>query len=113
MNTQQLLEKLYGVKLYKNTEVLNTDITSAITPVASNDPGAVFVMLVNTGANDLVVWTDESVSSSKGILLAANGGYFTWNATQHFIMPTESLYAVCPAGTTTVSFQRYSILQGQ
>ena len=111
MTTQDLLEKLYGVRLYKNTQVLNDTVGTTATPIVSNDPGAVFILVDNLGTSDVVFDTDPGVTTTKGTLLAAQGGNMSWNAMQHFLMPTEAWYAIGVTGTSPIRVTRYSILE--
>lgn len=112
MTTQEVLEKLYGVKLYKNTQSQNSSVSSSVTPIVDQDPGSVFILIVNLGSNDIYLWTDETVSTTNGILLQKNGGNMVWYANQHFLMPTERWFGVTATGSSEISVQRYSILQG-
>lgn len=112
MNTQDVIDKLYGVRTYENQEALNTAIGDIPAAIVSNDPGALQLTIVNLGNSDMYLWIDESVSTSKGILIAANGGAYEIDITRQMLLPTKSWFAVCASGnSTTVAVLRQSILE--
>ena len=111
MTTQDLITKLYGVNSYQNSKALNTSMSDVPTEIVSNDPGAMQLTIINLGANDVYIWLDGSVSTTKGILLAANGGSYEIDFTRFMKMPTYSWWGVCATGlTTTLAVMRESIL---
>jgi len=110
MTTKDIIDKMYGVTTYESTEPLNSTIQTTPTQIVSNDPGALQMTLINLGANDLYLWRDESVSATKGILIASNGGAYEINFTTHLRMPTFSWWAIAPAGATEIAVMRESIL---
>lgn len=111
MTTADLIAKMYGVKTYQSTIANNDTVQTTPTQIVSNDPGALQMTLINLGANDMYIWVDESVSSTKGILIAANGGSYEINFTTYMKMPTYSWWGVAPAGATAIAVLRESILQ--
>ena len=111
MTTQDVIDKLYGVKTYQSNDPMNSTITAVPTQIVANDPAALQLTIINTGANDLMLWNDESVSTTKGILIAANGGSYEIDFTRFMKMPTYSWWGICAAGlTTTIAVLRESIL---
>jgi len=110
MTTKDIIDKLYGVTTYQNDEPLNSTILSTPTQIVSNDPGALQLTIINLGANDMYLWIDESVSSTRGILIASNGGSYEIDFTSHMRLPTNSWWAIAPAGNTNVAVLRESIL---
>lgn len=65
---------------------------------------AVTLNLVNGGAFDIYVWWDNTVSASKGIKLAANGGFLSLNVVDDAVLPTMDWHAVSPGGASSISF---------
>ncbi len=110
MTTKDIIDKLYGVTTYQNNEPLNSIVQTFPTQIISNDPGALQLTIINLGTNDMYLWTDESVSETKGILIAASGGAYEIDFTTHMRLPTNSWWGVAPAGSTNVSVLRESIL---
>lgn len=111
MTTSDLIEKLYGVKTYQNTEANNSTVQTTPTQIVSNDPGALQMTLINLGAYDMYIWVDESVSATRGILIAANGGSYEINWQDYMRMPTYSWWGIAPGGATAVAVLRESILE--
>lgn len=111
MNAKDLLDKLYGVATVEVDDPLTT-IVSASTPtrLLPNDPGALQVTIINTGGTDMHIWTDSSVSNSKGILIAASGGSYEIDITRFALMPTREWWALGNGGATTASSKRTTIL---
>lgn len=62
--------------------------------VIGNDPERVFVLLVNLSANTIYVSFDTNVSTTNGILLAANGGSLEMDVESDLIFPIRALYAL-------------------
>lgn len=111
MDTRQVVNKLYGVQTYQSQVALNTSIGDTPAEIVSNDPGALQLTIVNLGNSDLYLWIDGNVSTSRGILIAANGGAYEIDITRQMLMPTYSWWGVCASGnTTTVAVLRQSIL---
>lgn len=112
MTTLDIINKLYGVSTYEENNPLNTSVQTHPTQILANNPGALQLTIINTGASDLMLWNDETVSSTNGILIAANGGSYEIDFTRFMLMPTYSWWAVGVGGTTTVSAKRQAILGG-
>jgi len=109
--TADLIDKLYGIRTAEIDDPLAvTSLTTTPNRVLENDPGGLQVTIINTGGNDLYLWTDPSVSASKGILLAANGGSYEIDFTRFLRMPTREWWAVAKTATTTISVKRTVIL---
>ena len=109
MNTRDVVNKLIGAKTYENTQVLNSTVDTSITPIVSTDPGAVSIVIVNLGTNDVTIWVDETVSLTKGIILAADGGNVVWDVTRHFMLPTKPWFGIANGGSSEIAVIRQSI----
>lgn len=110
MTVVDIIEKLYGVKTYEVDNPLTTSVLTTATQILHSDPGGLQITVVNLGTNDLYLWTDNGVSASKGIQLQANGGSYEIDFTRFMTLPAREWWAIAPAGTTTVSVKRVSIL---
>lgn len=110
MTTLDIIEKIYGVKTYEVDNPLATTVQQTATQLLPNDPGGLQITIVNLGANDLYLWTDPSVSATKGIQLQANGGSYEIDFTRFMTLPSREWWAIGSGGTTTVSVKRVSIL---
>lgn len=107
MTTRDLLNKLYGVITTQLTDPIGvTSVTTSATRILDNDPGGLQVTVINTGANDMNLWVDGSVSATKGIRIAASGGSYEIDFTRFALMPTSEWWAIGIGGSTTVSVIR-------
>lgn len=71
--------------------------------VSGFNPEAVTATFINTGANPVYIWIDDTVSAANGILLGANGGFLSLNVKDDAMLPTENWYAVSPGGASTIA----------
>lgn len=109
--TREILNKLYGVNVLEEDDPTGTTtVTTTPTRILPNNPGGLQVTIINTGSNDLNLWTDNSVSATKGIRIAANGGSYEIDFTRFGTMPTREWWAVALSSTTTVSVKRTTIV---
>lgn len=107
MNTQDLLNKLYGVNTFDADDQMGvTAIAATPTQFLVNDPNALQLTIINTGTNDMNIWTDSSVSTTKGIRIAANGGSYEIDFTRFGTFPTRTWWGIGIGGTTTINSKR-------
>lgn len=66
------------------------------------DPERVFVLLVNLSTNTMYVGIDSQVSSSRGILLASNGGSFQVDVEEDFTVPIRSFHAISTGASSNL-----------
>lgn len=111
MTVIDVIEKLYGVQTYEVDNPLTSSVTSSATKILPNDPGGLQITVINLGANDMFLWTDPSVSSSKGIQIQANGGSYEIDFTRFMTLPSREWWAIAPAGTVNISVKRVAILK--
>lgn len=74
MTTQDLINKLYGVETFANLNPVVSSLTSGAAKAAQLNPNRVGLVIVNLDTNVMYALTDNSVSSTKGIVIPANGG---------------------------------------
>jgi len=80
-----------------------------------NDPDRVWYLLQNLSANIIYVGPDEGVSSTRGVILAGNGGLISYSARTDYIMPTLQVIAVASAANSNLlvfSMRRIALLDG-
>lgn len=107
MNTQDLLDKLYGVNTFDADDQMGiTTINTTPTQFLANDPNALQLTIINTGTNDMNIWTDSTVSTTKGIRIAANGGSYEIDFTRFGTFPTRTWWAIGLLGSTTLNSKR-------
>jgi hypothetical protein len=83
------------------TEAVESIGTTA-SKVLDNDPERVTALLVNMSANTIYLAFDEAVSSTRGIILAANGGTLITSVRDDFMLPTHSFWAVASAAASNL-----------
>lgn len=57
--------------------------------VVQANPDRVGLVVINGGAADVLIWVDNSVSTTKGIRLTANGGSVTMTVHDDFTLPAQ------------------------
>lgn len=69
-------------------------IGTTFSSVVGNDPERVSIFVQNLSANTIYLGYDQAVSSSRGIILPANGGGIGFNAKDDQILSTLALFTV-------------------
>lgn len=109
MTTADLITKLYGVETIEEDTPLSSSVTTTPIRILDNNPGGLQVTIINLGTDDIFIWTDPTVSSSNGILLAASGGSYEIDFTRFMRMPSREWWAVAKTTSSTVAVKRTSI----
>lgn len=98
----ELLEGLYGVK---TTYRINPNISSVGTTalkLLNNNPNRVSFLVVNMSVNALYVSPMQDVSSTKGIYIAPNGGFATFQWDRDFELVGQEWWCIGGAAATTL-----------
>lgn len=98
----ELLEGLYGVL---TTYRINPNISSVDTTplkLLNNNPNRVSFLIVNMSVNSLYISPMRDVSSTKGIFIASNGGYATFQWDRDFELVSQEWWCVGGAAGTTL-----------
>ena len=69
------------------------------------------LVIVNLGSNPVYVAMNAGVSSTNGILLAANGGLITMNVRDDFTIPSRQWWGLATGGTSQLyilALERFS-----
>lgn len=64
----------FGVDTRFNATAMATSVGATATQLWRNNPDRLELMFVNLGANTIYLFVDGTVSSTRGIFLAAGGG---------------------------------------
>lgn len=75
-----------------------------------NNPNRISMMVVNGGSNDILIWTDASVSSTKGFRLAANGGEVEFYYEKHLDLSAKEWWVVSVASTSAFNSKSGEII---
>lgn len=102
----QWLEKEYGGRyaLTKGVFVVGTTSAEAL----RNDSERVVLILVNTSVNTITINFGINATLINGIVLAANGGSFTANLRDDFILPGFQINAIASAAGSSMFFATIS-----
>lgn len=112
MIVQDFLNQYYGAPTRGDEIPLSTAPTTSPTRILANDPSRVHFYISNTGSVDVTVYDGDSVSTSKGILIPANGGILTLKAPDHGDYTTHEWYAVAASGTGQLTIRTTRFFKG-
>jgi len=103
MALARYVEKKFGVKTRGVPNPLGAiDVTTTVTQIVHGNPDRLSIIVVNLGANDVYVAFDREVSTTRGILLTANGGFLSMNVDEDMELVGYPIYGVTAAGTSRV-----------
>ena len=105
-------EKEFGGVLAHTFEIQFIGLTHS--QVFGNDPDRVWTLLQNLSANIIYAGYDESVSSTRGIILAANGGLVSFSARTDYILPTlqmNVLSTVAASELLVLTLRRIALIE--
>jgi len=97
-----LVEKELGAKVTEDVNPVTSTVTTAVTQILREDATRVAVIIINLGANDMIIGFDREVSASRGIRVGANGGHYTMYWKEDFTLCARAMWAVTVAGSTDI-----------
>jgi hypothetical protein len=92
----------FGAAVTYNVNPVVSSIGTTITEIARHNPRRLGLTIVNLSSNTLYVAPDNSVSSSRSILLPSNGGGLSLSADDDFILPMVNWFAVASGASSAV-----------
>lgn len=98
-----LLRDQLGLNVHPKATVTTLIGGAACVQVLKNNPNRVGLTFINLGANDVYIWLDNTVSSSKGILMVLSGGNVSFNWRDDMTLNSNEWWAIAPAGNTNLS----------
>jgi hypothetical protein len=78
----------------------NPNIQTTPTTVVQSNPDRVGLIMVNMGANDVFIGVTNSVSTTNGIRVVANGGNVTMTVRDDFTLPAREWDGVGSGGAS-------------
>jgi len=102
MAVKDLIESEWGIHTAQYTNRLVNECDNTVTKLADGNPDRLALLVINLSANVIHVYFDNTVSSAKGIYLTANGGSFSLNWRDDFILSTLPLYGIAGAANSDV-----------
>ncbi len=111
MTIYDLIAKWSGARTNVSDDPMGV-VNATTTPqkFLNNNPNRISMIVVNGGANDILIWTDASVSSTKGIRLAGNGGEVEFYYEKHLDLPAKEWWVVATTGTSAFNSKSGEII---
>jgi hypothetical protein len=78
----------------------NPNILTSVTQIVNNNPDRVGLIIVNMGANDVFIGLTNTVSTSNGIRIVANGGNVTMTVRDDFTLPARAWIGIGSGGAS-------------
>lgn len=75
---------------------------TSVTRLLANNPDRLGSLIMNIGGNDIHVLFDNRVSTTRGILLAAEGGKISLNANEDYELVGYPVYGIASGGSSEV-----------
>jgi len=97
-----LIERELKARITEEVNPVTSTVGTSVTQILREDPNRIAVVIINLGTNSLYIGFDREVSSSRGILLSANGGSYTAFWKEDFTLCARAMYAIAPAGAVNV-----------
>lgn len=104
MAARQIVTERWKGPTYSRVNPVTDTVATTVTRVFRNHPDRVMWLAVNQSSYDGYVGFDTGVSSSKGILVPANGGYLELLLEEDGELVTQEVYAISPGGAGTWYF---------
>lgn len=105
---EEYLLKTFGGHF--EVENVSVSVGTGLTEAAQGAGDRSVLIFINTSANTIYLLPDYAVSTTRGIVLNASGGFLSMNMAQDFVMPTLPWYAVASVAASTltrISCRRY------
>ncbi len=107
---KEYLISRYGVDTRPGVNPITDAVAITATRVLTDNPRRLSVLIMNVGANPIYIGRDNTVSSSKGIYLAAGGGAITLQPDQDFNSVASERWAIAVGGVSTIYIEENVII---
>lgn len=105
-----LIEEKYGVSSRPVVNPITSNVAIVATRILTDNPRRLSVLIMNTGANPVYIGLDNSVSSTRGIYLAAGGGAISLMWRDDFENQCHERWAIAVGGVSTIYVEENVIL---
>ena len=112
MSLSTLIEREFGVKTGSRENPITDSVGVSAARVLPNNPNRLSWVIVNLSANIVYLAFSPDVSSSKGILLSANGGIGSMIYKEDFELVAREVYAVASAAASAI-YVVETIIEGE
>lgn len=92
--------RIYG-GLVQQTETFPS-MTTTPTQIVNNNADRMGLLIMNTGSAQVFISLSNSPSSTQGILLAGQGGFFSTSVFEDLTLPSRGWSGVTALGTSTL-----------
>jgi len=107
-----LIERKLGVRVYERVNPVTSSVGTSVTEILRENASRIAIVLINLGAYPLFVAFDREVSATRGVRVAANGGFFTMFWEEDFTLPARALYGIAPDGAVNIYVVELIIYKG-
>jgi len=97
-----LLTQQFKISTRANENPLVSSLGTTATKVLDNNADRLAWVIVNLSANTVYISLKSDVSTSKGIMLAPNGGSASMVWDEDFQMTGWEIWGIAPAGASTI-----------
>jgi len=98
----ELIDAQLGVRVRPQINPLTSSVGTTPTRIFSNNPNRVAFLVVNISANKVFLLPDNTVTTSRGILLTNNGGGLVANWREDFHLVGYEWWAVADAAGSSI-----------
>lgn len=96
-NNGSVLRQLYGLNQPPRCTLNNFQASNTVTKFLSNGAARLSEAWFNPTSVPVYLFFDSSVSTTRGILLQANGGFFSLDFRSDTVLPTYEMWGVTAA----------------
>lgn len=102
MGIERLREKYFGAPTRPAVNPVTASVGTSGVLILENRPKRTMALIVNLSANTLYIGWDREVSSTRGVLVSANGGYISLIYEEDGDLVGQALYAVATAAASSI-----------
>lgn len=102
MSLANYIEKEFGVKTRSFEDPVTSTVATTVTQILKNNPDRFTYTIVNLTAYAVYVAFDRQVSTSRGILITANGGSLTISAKEDGELVGYEVFAISNSSASTI-----------
>ena len=101
-SVRQYIRRLYGVDARIEINNVTDSVGTTAELIAKQNPNRAALWISNLSANTLYVLPENTVSSSKGLYIAPNGGNIVLQMNDDFSIPCFPFYAVAGGAGSSI-----------
>lgn len=102
MTARKLIDKLFGVRTKGVENPVVSSVGTSAVEVLHNNPSRLAWLIINMSSNTVYVAFERDVSSSKGVILQANGGFTSVTVSEDFDLVTYAVWAVASGAASAI-----------